>query len=205
MNIGIIGRARAGKDTAGAWLVRERGYQREAFADALKDAALKIDPIITADEWEDEYNPANHGVDEVRLSQHVDEEGWEGAKAWPEVRRFLQELGAAIRAIDPEFWLRAALTKADAANDAGRACVVTDVRYANEAEMLRSRGFHLLYIDRPGIPHLVHESEGALGPEDADCTIMNAGSVADLESAVQLFHKRVLDAESARHYGRAHQ
>ncbi|MFD8315904.1 deoxynucleotide monophosphate kinase family protein [Kitasatospora purpeofusca] len=205
MNIGIIGRARVGKDTAGAWLVRERGYNRVAFADSLKTAALRVDPIITADEWEDEYNPANHGVEEVRLSKHVEEEGWEGAKAWPECRRFLQELGAAIRTIDPEFWIRAALKRADdLADSTGRPTVITDVRYGNEATTLRARGWHLLYIDRPGIPHLVHESEGALGPEDADHTIMNAGSMADLEAAVQLFHKRVHDAESARHYGRAH-
>lgn len=205
MNIGIIGRARVGKDTAGAWLVRERGYQRVAFADALKDAALRVDPIITADEWEDEYNPANHGVDEVRLSKHVEEEGWEGAKAWPEVRRFLQELGAAMRQVDPRIWIHAALTEVDAANDIGRPVVITDVRYPNEIEALRARGFHLLYLDRPGIPHLVHESEGALGPEDADYTVMNGGTVVDLEAAVHLFHKRVHDAESARHYGRAHE
>ncbi|MFJ9694935.1 hypothetical protein [Kitasatospora sp. NPDC101183] len=198
MNIGIIGRARVGKDTAGAWLVRERGYERVAFADPLKDAALQLNPLL----WEDPCSSS-----EIRLADSVDRYGWEQAKNnWVEVRRILQELGAAVRAIDPEFWLRAALCLADEVNEkSARPVVITDVRYANEAAALRARGWHLLYVDRPGVPHLVHESEGALGPEDADYTIMNAGSVVDLESAVQLFHKRVHDAESARHYGRAHE
>ncbi|MFB7671330.1 hypothetical protein ACFC26_07915 [Kitasatospora purpeofusca] len=200
MNIGIIGRARAGKDTAGRWFVEQRGYQRVAFADALKDAAIRVDPIVHCFAHGD-------GCDntEERLSEVVRLEGWETAKAYPEVRRFLQELGAAIRTIDPTFWIRAALKQADdLADSTGRPTVITDVRYDNEAAALRARGWHLLYIDRPGIPHLTHESEGALGPEDADYTIMNAGSLADLNSAVQLFHTRVHDAESARHYGRAH-
>ncbi|MFD0276184.1 hypothetical protein ACFVHB_20085 [Kitasatospora sp. NPDC127111] len=200
MNIGIIGRARVGKDTAGAWLVRERGYQRVAFADALKDAALRVDPVVQTFACGDGCETTEH-----RLSEVVRWDGWEMAKAIPEVRRLLQELGAAMRQVDPRIWIHAALTEVNVMNDLGRAAVVTDVRYRNEAEMLRSHGFHLLYIDRPGIPHLVHESEGALGPEDADYTIINAGSVADLESAVQLFHKRVYDAESARHYGRAYE
>ncbi|GAB7187140.1 hypothetical protein ATKI12_6971 [Kitasatospora sp. Ki12] len=199
MNIGIIGRARVGKDTAGAWLVENRGYERVAFADALKEAALRVDPIIHY-RWEGDQHLS------MRLSRTVRNVGWETAKEIGDIRRFLQELGASIRAIDPEFWLRAALHRADKVNEQfARPVVITDVRYANEANTLRRRGWHLLYIDRPGIPHLVHESEGALGPEDADYTIINAGSVADLEAAVQLVYQRVHDAESARHYGRAHE
>ncbi|WP_282203901.1 deoxynucleotide monophosphate kinase family protein [Kitasatospora fiedleri] len=199
MHIGIIGRARVGKDTAGAWLVENRGYARVAFADVLKEAALKIDPQIIPDPW-----PLHPGP--VRLRQIVDGMGWERAKGYPEARRFLQELGASIRAVDPEFWIRAALQRVDEIGErTGCPTVITDVRYPNEVAALRDRGFHLLYIDRPGIPHLTHESEGALGPEDADYTVMNVGSVTDLESAVQLFHRHVYDAESARQYGRSHE
>ncbi|MFI6444705.1 hypothetical protein [Kitasatospora sp. NPDC050543] len=196
MNIGIIGRARSGKDTAGGWLVEQRGYQRVALADPLKDAAWRVDPITHAGFF----------AEQRRLSDIIAGPGdWERAKeTTPEVRRFLQELGAAIRSIDRDFWLRAALTTADAANEAGRNVCITDVRYPNEADALRDRGWHLLYVDRPGIPHLDHESEGALAAEDADYTIVNAGSVAVYLAAVELFHSRVLDAESARHYGRAH-
>lgn len=191
-NIGIIGRARVGKDTAGAWLVDNRGYRRVGFADALKEAALKVDPIVF-----DDYNAT------YRLSDVVRAEGWELAKdRYSEVRRILQELGASIRAIDPEFWLRTALKKVTAANEDGVPCVVTDVRYPNEATSLRRAGFHLIYIDRPGVPQLDHESEGALTADDADYTIRNSGPVEHLHNGVEFVAEHIYDIESRRHANR---
>ncbi|CAO0836095.1 hypothetical protein SMICM17S_06537 [Streptomyces microflavus] len=85
-------------------------------------------------------------------------------KEAPEVRRILQELGAAVRAIDEDFCrLRAAISTSREANEAGVQAVITDVRYPNEAASLRRAGFHLVYIERPDVEQLVHESEGALG------------------------------------------
>ena len=199
MNVGIIGRARSGKDTAGAWFVEQRGYQRVAFADELKAAALRVDPIVQAYDDREDW-----GDGDLRLSEAVRLDGWEAAKSNAEVRRFLQHLGASIRAIDPDFWLRAALAKADEANDAGKSTVITDVRYPNEAAALRARGWHLLHIERPGIPHLDHESEGALTAADADFTIVNDSDVPAYLRAVELVYGRIYEIESARHYGRSH-
>ncbi|MFJ9213008.1 hypothetical protein [Streptomyces sp. NPDC102264] len=208
-NIGIIGRARVGKDTAGQWLVDNRGYRRIGFADPLKEAALKLDPIVgtrTVDSWDIVYGEwEDHSyTEDVRLSALVTEMGWERAKdEFPEVRRILQELGAAIRAIDPEFWIRAVLTMVTAANEHGVPAVVTDVRYPNEAESLKRAGFHLVYIDRPGVPQLDHESEGALTAEDADHIVINNGSIADLRREMWLIADRVERFESRRHYARS--
>ncbi|MFF1684497.1 MULTISPECIES: hypothetical protein [unclassified Streptomyces] len=172
MNIGIIGRARVGKDTAGQWLVDNRGYRRVAFADPLKEAALGLDPII--EQRRDIDEDGEEVAYNVGLRWLVDDHGWEAAKdTFPEVRRILQELGASIRAIDPEFWLRAALTKVTAANEGGVPCVITDVRYPNEAESLKRAGFRLVHINRPGVPRLDHESERSLGWADAHVTVNN--------------------------------
>lgn len=194
-NIGIIGRARVGKDTAGQWLVDNRGYRRVAFADPLKLAAWKIDPYITRHDWPTFAR---------RLSDKVTgPASWERAKdEYPEVRRFLQELGSAVRDIDPEFWLRAALKKVTAANEDGVPCVITDVRYPNEATSLRRAGFHLIYIDRPGVPQLDHESEGALTADDADYTIRNSGPVEHLHNGVESVAEHIYDIESRRHANR---
>ncbi|MFB7919236.1 hypothetical protein [Streptomyces sp. NPDC056061] len=185
MNIGIIGRARVGKDTAGAWLVEHRGYQRVAFADPLKEAALKLDPIVVTDD--DYYDtPGDH------LSTVVDYWDWEFAKDnFPEVRRILQELGAAVRAIDEDFWLRAALAKVAEANEAGKPAVITDVRYPNETESLRRAGFDLVYIHRPDAPRLDHESEGAIQAQEADHIVINDESVADLQREMWLIHDQI--------------
>ncbi|MEU3729994.1 hypothetical protein AB0E81_11375 [Streptomyces sp. NPDC033538] len=195
-NIGIIGRARAGKDTAGKWLVDNRGYRRVAFADALKEAALRVDPIIIADAY-----PFHDGP--VRLGQMVAGMGWERAKDEnPEVRRLLQELGAAVRAIDEDFWLRAAMKKVMEANDDGVPCVITDVRYPNEAASLRRAGFHLLHIDRPGVPQMDHASENSLTAADADWAIVNDGSLHDFHNDLRVIVDRIYAIESARHANR---
>jgi hypothetical protein len=195
-NIGIIGRARVGKDTTGKWLVDNRGYRRVAFADALKDAALTLNPII-ADHGDD------MGPDYYRLSDIVRDYGWEQAKESHEVRRTLQELGMAIRAIDPEFWLRAALAKVTEANESGVPAVITDVRFPNEADRLRRAGFHLVYIDRPGVPQLDHASEGALTAADAEYWIENDGGVGDLHESLSVIYDRIERSESRRHYARS--
>ncbi|MFF1417625.1 hypothetical protein [Streptomyces sp. NPDC058280] len=198
-NIGIIGRARVGKDTAGQWLVANRGYRRIGFADALKEAALKLDPIV---ETYALHSPTE--AVERRLSDLVQAVGWEGAKDdVPEVRRILQELGMAIRAIDEEFWLRAALKTVTEANEDGVPVVITDVRFPNESDSLRRAGFHLVYIDRPGVPQLDHESEGALTAEDADFRVMNSATVDDLHAEIELVMSTVHMIESRRHYARS--
>ncbi|MGW2514993.1 deoxynucleotide monophosphate kinase family protein [Streptomyces scopuliridis] len=194
-NVGVIGRARTGKDTAGQWLVDNRGYRRIGFADPLKEAALKLNPIIDVVDYGDTLES---------LAEIVERFGWEQAKDRnPEIRRILQELGASIRAIDPEFWLRTALAKVTAANEDGVPVVITDVRYPNEAESLKRAGFHLVYIDRPGVPHLDHESEGALTSDDAAFHVMNSATVDDLYAEIELVMSTIHMSESRRHYARS--
>lgn len=196
-NVGIIGRARVGKDTVGAWFTASRGYKRVSFADPLRDCALKLDPVVGTDE--DDW--ATEGE---RLSDVVKFWGWETAKERvPEVRRVLQGIGQGVRDIDPDFWLRTALAKATAANEAGQPVVVTDVRYPNEATSLRRAGFHLVYIHRPDVPQLVHDSEGALTAADADHVLVNDSSLSTLMHRVEVIAERIYEAESRKHYGRS--
>ncbi|MFD5198810.1 hypothetical protein ACFWM7_01305 [Streptomyces sp. NPDC058375] len=199
-NIGIIGRARVGKDTAGQWLVDHRGYRRIGFADPLKEAALKLDPIVHPIAW-----PSGQGVDDFRLSEVVKKIGWERAKETGDTRRILQELGAAVRAIDEDFWLRAAMARVMAANEASVPAVVTDVRYPNEAASLKRAGFHLVYIERPDVEQLVHESEGALTSADATYYIRNkSGDLSGFLEDVEFVADNVAHIESRRHYARSH-
>ncbi|MEV0444023.1 hypothetical protein AB0I84_41680 [Streptomyces spectabilis] len=192
-NIGIMGRAGTGKDTVGGWFVEHRGYRRVAFADPLKEAALKADPVI-----EGPYPRYPLGWT-VRLSVLVEHVGWERAKdEYPDVRRFLQGLGGAVRAIDEDFWLRTAVKRVVEENERGRPVVITDVRYPNEAASLKRAGFQLLHIDRPGIPHLTHESESALGPEDAHLLVCNDGTRDDLYAHLAAICDEVAALSDAR-------
>ncbi|MCX4687305.1 hypothetical protein OG401_23885 [Kitasatospora purpeofusca] len=167
---GIMGLAGSGKDTLGSWLVREHGFGRVAFADPLKNALLIADPYIATDSRHGYKHPAGNWA---RVSDIVGEFGWERAKSQREVRRLLQNYGQSVRGMDPGFWVRAGVKVARAVDASGKPVVVTDVRYPNEADALRAAGLRLVWIDRPGIARMKHESENQLGPEDADHVLYN--------------------------------
>ncbi|WP_329544686.1 hypothetical protein OG548_08185 [Streptomyces sp. NBC_01356] len=185
-NLALIGKARSGKDTAAAHLVRTRSYTRLAFADPLKEMVIDINPFV----------PASFGVT-VRLRALIADVGWEYAKDhYPEVRRILQSVGQSVRERDEDYWTSIVRRKISAAEEWNMPVVVSDVRYPSEAFMLKARGFRLVRIVRPnpitGKVHppaseaARHSSETALDGFAADETIYNAGTIADLEARVSL-------------------
>lgn len=175
--VGLVGPKRSGKSTAAEALVRERGFVSIGFADALKDLALRVNPILPGPPLAE------------RLAWWVDQYGWEYAKKRPEVRRFLQELGTGVRDIDPNFWLRAWEPKTIAAFESGiSGVVVPDVRFLNEAAFLKDRHLVdalLIRITRPGLDTSdthVSETEGI--EIECDAEITNVHSKAWFESDV---------------------
>lgn len=169
-NIAFIGKARAGKDTAGAHLVQRYRYTRLAFADPLKEMALAVDPLI----------PLSQGV-YGRLSDLVLGVGWEYAKdKYPEVRRLLQRMGQAQRERDSDYWVSIALRSIAGAAKLNMPVVVTDCRYRNEALALREAGFLLVRLTRPGTGGDSHHSETELDDFAADINLPNAGTRSEL-------------------------
>lgn len=186
-NIGIVGRKRSGKDTAAAALVEELGYVRHGLADPLKESALKLDPIV--DFVDAGTRGEDRWVEPLRLSEVVLVDGWEVAKdEHPEVRRILQKLGdEAGRQVHGErTWIDQLLRRTWAANDAGHPVVVPDVRYPNEAEALRTAGFLVVRIDRPGFCDPVpgeHASE-QVERLRIDTMIHNGATVSELKRQI---------------------
>lgn len=174
-HVGLVGKARAGKDTAAATLVH-MGWQRVAFADPLRDMACAVDPYV-------EIN-GNRGHSFLRLSAVVDALGWEKAKQYPDVRRFLQRLGSdGVRDhLGDGLWVAAAMSRADVPT------VFPDVRFPNEAEAIRARAGIIVRIVRR--EHLTgeqaaHPSENALDELEPDATVCNDGTIADLQAAIR--------------------
>lgn len=182
--IGLMGKKRSGKDTFAERLVSAHGYRRVAFADPIREALLELNPIVSAEEWQDDLELSNHGVDEVRLAELVDRLGWEGAKANPEVRRLLQEFGVGLRRVDNDLWLNAALRKVDAAEGP---VVITDVRFPNEFDALAARGATMVRVVRPGTePSDQHVSETALDDYEPDVEIYNVRGIKELHDEADL-------------------
>jgi hypothetical protein len=175
---------RSGKDTVALRLCAEHAYTRIAFADPLKTMALALDPIMESDRFGGTYRLSDI------LAEETEGDPWEYAKDnYPEVRRTLQRLGQSQRALDPDYWIRLLLPKVDNADKWSLPVVVTDVRYRNEAEALKARGFRMIRVVRPDsvttdTPADRHESEVGLDRWTPDAMILNAFSVAELHRRV---------------------
>lgn len=174
--IGLSGYAQSGKDTAAAELVRRAGFERRAFADALKAVAYETDP-----EFCEDYNG---GI--WRLQNHVGKLGWDEVKQRPCVRKYLQDLGVAARKhLGEDVWVKAVERTMSLY---GR-YVITDVRFPNEYAWIRSKGGVIIRITRPGVgPVNEHVSEQLA---DADAYVTNDGTPGELGDEVLAVYERL--------------
>lgn len=172
MIVGICGAMQAGKDSTVAVLT-DYGFTRVAFADKLKNACYEINPWIE--------RPKSTGPGYVKLQHLVDSLGWEVAKSsFPEVRKFLQEVGVSMRiCVDTEIWVNAAL------RNRAMNLAISDVRFPNEWAAVKAGGGVMIRVERPGYNGDGHISERALDDYEPDYTIVNNGTLADLRVGVE--------------------
>lgn len=169
MIIGLSGYARSGKDTVAEYLVEHYGYTRVAFADAVRNYAYEINPLID---------------NAIRLAEVVDDYGWDVAKQNLEIRRTLQQVGVAARnQFGDLFWVNMALDKVSYTGD----YVITDVRFKNEASHIKRRDYAQVWrIERPGVgPINNHISEVDMDDWEYDFTFVNSGTLEDLALSVR--------------------
>jgi len=148
-----------------------KGFVRVPFAEALK---LMLHPLLV----ELGYTPA----EATRLLYVAKEECLSSLNVTS--RHLLQTLGTewGRQCVHPDMWLRVWEVRAKRYERV----VVDDVRFANEAELVRSLGGELWRIDRPGTVNTsTHASEGGLDACDYFSQyICNDGSLDQLTNAV---------------------
>lgn len=147
--IALSGFARAGKDEAAKALVEEFGFKQVAFADKLREMLYQLNPLASDQNgW-------------VTVQDVIDKYGWDGYKETmygTEIRRLLQRLGteAGRQTLWDSIWIDAALT----GHPEDARLVVSDARFYNEFDAVRSRGGEVWRIERPGVgPANTHASE----------------------------------------------
>jgi hypothetical protein len=167
--IGLAGYARVGKDTVAEILV-EQGYAKHAFADSMRHALYTLNPNI------DIYGHR------VYLQPAVDSMGWEAVKEGSiEYRPLMQRLGTEVgrQLISDSVWIDQVFEGFTGLD------VISDVRFANEADAIRAAGGVVWLITRSEIgPVNNHSSENSLDGYAFDAEIDNSTDLAALKGRI---------------------
>lgn len=172
MIIGLTGKKGSGKDTVGSYLVEQHGFVRVSFAEPLKSsvAALFDLPVKQIEKWKNDP----HAV--VALGLKV-EDGWILGDEMA-FRAFLQRYGteAHREQFGDDFWVeqgKRAIRDAKSLGAAG--IVVTDVRFDNEADAIRSMGGSIVRVFRPEAER-GDDSHASEQLPQADFALVNTGT-----------------------------
>lgn len=167
--IGLTGAAGSGKDTVRGML-EAHGYIGIAFADPMR--AMLAELLEHA------------GLPEAWLTERQRKEEpipWLGLS----YRQMAQTLGTEWgRALHPDFWLRIAGMRMGSYGEGAR-FVISDVRFGNEAKLVRELGGVIWRIQRPGIEAVrPHVSETELASILVDDLVNNHGTIEQLQVEV---------------------
>ena len=159
--IGITGPAGAGKDTAAAYLVKRLGrpWRVASFADPFK-AMLR------------------EGLSLSEAQLYGDEKGVTDPRYGKTPRELLQTLGTqwGRDMVGRDVWVEAMAARI---GPAGRV-VIPDVRFENEADMVRRRRGRVLHIKGRGGIDGDHASEPGVELMRGDAVVWNGGTVSEL-------------------------
>lgn len=167
MLIGLAGYARSGKDTLANDLVQNADYTQIAFAEPMREALVRLNPTIEVG-----------GFKLAKLATAVNVFGWEELKKIsPDIRGLMQRLGTEVgrQMFGEDFWVQQTMKRV---SEVSGNCVVSDVRYPNEAQAIRDAGGILIRIERNGVtaPN-DHTSETALSSFEFDYVLRNDESI----------------------------
>lgn len=176
--IGLSGYAQSGKDTVAGFLA-ELGYERIAFADALRDALYALNPIVRYGHPQD-----GDGIAYVHVQDAVDHMGWDKAKVeYMQIRSLLQRLGTEVgrNLLGDNVWVDIAMRKV---KPEGK-YVFTDMRFPNELEAIRNYRGSTWRIMRPEVsPVNPHTSETAIDGALFDQYVHNDSTLEALREQV---------------------
>lgn len=123
-------------------------------------------------------------------------------------RKFLQWIGTdwGRDTIDQELWVKLWQAQVNEWAVAGRVIVCDDVRFDNEARLVRAFGGHIIKIIRPdntahadgGIGIQNHKSEAGVDPSLVDLTLENSGSLDQFRALLGSVYSDILLEWAAR-------
>lgn len=171
--IGITGYARHGKDTLAELMIERLGPScvKLALADTMREMAVAIDPVVSL---RYEFRLARY----VTYNQLVERVGYDEAKKYPEVRRFLQRLGteAGRNVLGEDFWVEQTARRIAALPASVETVLITDVRFPNEAHWCHAYGevWAVARVNSDGTPF--KNGVGTAHPSEAHIEALRKGA-----------------------------
>lgn len=179
MIIGITGLSNSGKDTVGAYLIKEHNFSRRAFADpGKKHIAEALDiPLWEIENWKNDdtvfVTVGNKNEPKQEVTEFIKANMPSGFGAgfqfvppnhmWSPIREqtfreFTQSFfESAKKVFGEDVWVNRTLPVGGFYD--GQAIVVTDVRFQNEAERIKELDGFIIKVERPDIEQGHHRSE----------------------------------------------
>lgn len=169
MIVGITGKKYSGKSSAADKLC-DHGFWKLSFAEPIKSmlsTLLRYTGMTPFD---------------IRMLE-TDKEAYI-KKLDSSYRELLQTLGTewGRNSVDPDIWVKCA---ENAVNELpGVSVVFDDVRFENEADMIRKKGGLIIHLLRPAEHYDKHQSEQGISVNKTDVVITNDGTFESLMANV---------------------
>lgn len=155
MLIGFTGPMRAGKSTAAMHLVVSRGFVRLSFATALRrDCAAMLSSLGD------------------KTFREIEEE-MRATATKEQYRGLLQWYGVFCREQDPDHWVEPVRRRCEQLLRRGLSVAIDDVRFSNEATMIRALGGRVVCIESSRAVLSDHESEQDWHSMPVDAIVWN--------------------------------
>lgn len=170
--IGLAGRKQSGKTSAAQYLEKS-GFVRLSFAEPMRKM---LDALLLS---------YGYSQREIERMLTIDKEVLLG-EIEQSPRHLLQTLGTewGRNCINPDLWLLVARQKILHADS--DYIVFDDVRFENEAAMIRDLGGLIIHIDRGELLSDFHASEAGIDDHEADAFVDNDHSLVDFLLDVQI-------------------
>ena len=166
--IGLAGRARTGKSTVCMHLVDKHSFGDYAFAEPVKRGLM-----------------AMFGLPEDLVF------GEDKETVIPWIGRSLRELTQTLgtewgrEMVAPDIWVRCAARWLESVPRYWPGVVFSDVRYEEEAALVRDRGGVIWHVRRDDAPQVrAHSSEAGIEVREGDVVLPNNGSLEELYARI---------------------
>lgn len=200
MVIGITGKKRSGKDTAGKYF-SNLGFVQLQLAKPLKEWLIYSNPVLPFPiGFTNKLKYIYTGIKCQRIPRYNDLTNYFDKDAikdtFPYVRQLLQKTGTdLVRTVDENFWANAVVNFIKD-NGVNNNYFITDIRFDNEVEVLKQLNTEVIIIKITRDTCLElndnHPSESGISAHLVNSVIDNNGTIEQLENTLDLFFHSVL-------------